>query len=61
MTLTKIRMDCSSTRKNSDKVRASSNSERAIRHWRVCRSESNKQDLDGCMDVWMYGWINKPE
>jgi hypothetical protein len=46
MTLTKIRMDCSSKRKSSEKVRASSNSESAMCHKRVCRSESNKQNLD---------------
>jgi hypothetical protein len=46
MSLTKICMDCSSTRKSSNKARASSNYESAICHWRVCRSEGNKQDLD---------------
>jgi hypothetical protein len=47
MTLSKSRMDCSSTRKSSDKVRTSSNSGSAMWHWRVCGSEDNKQDLNG--------------
>jgi hypothetical protein len=47
MTLTKIRMDCFSTTKNSAKVRVSSNSGSAMFHWTVYRSEGNKQCLNG--------------
>jgi hypothetical protein len=47
MTSSKICMDCSSTRKSSDKVQASRSSGSAIRHWRVCRRDAENRNLNG--------------